>query len=186
VEGRDELCEITPVSFQGCPCSDAAGQQLCYSQIMEEIRRGRGSGGGSAASAAAGGGIRTGPQPWAAGNAQQGAGGQPGDTGSTRRGGQRGLAQGAGNLREDAGNLREEDDIACEDPKMDPTQGSLYTRCHANSEPNKHTLQVMRGRVRELHSWGAPGVMGPIRAAEGMGPVLNLGGQGPGRLMCPF
>lgn len=31
--GQHDLCELSPVPFFGAPCSDAAGQQVCFSDI---------------------------------------------------------------------------------------------------------------------------------------------------------
>lgn len=37
-DGESEVCQLKPVPFRGAPCSDAAGQQLCFKDVMRLLQ----------------------------------------------------------------------------------------------------------------------------------------------------
>ncbi|GAB4818243.1 hypothetical protein N2152v2_005289 [Parachlorella kessleri] len=119
-DGLDDVCELPPVSFQGCPCSDAAGRQFCFSDIQRSIRRG--------ASVAAGGRAA-----FNSNNSHSSSGMIGGlllGSASGPGGGLEAVLAGA------------EDAWFCEPPKEDPVQGSPYTRCFASGDPGRSMYQV--------------------------------------------
>ncbi|KAL4440207.1 hypothetical protein ABPG75_003208 [Micractinium tetrahymenae] len=110
---QERLCALPPVAFRGCPCSDAAGRQMCYADIARAIRRGR-RGAGSIAMASSASSREA--------AAEAGAGGtHSGSGGSGSR--QRRAAAVEAAAAEGA-------ELVCEQPALDGGQASLVARCH--------------------------------------------------------
>lgn len=136
--GQEQLCALQPTPFQGAPCSDAAGAQLCYSDIAAAVRRGSG---GSGSHAGNGGGSRGG------GSASRSSNGKGSSSGSTSgQGGSSSNSNGGRQLAEGAvqplpshqpaaKQALQGDLLVCEPPEFDVGQQSPYTACRWEGDP---------------------------------------------------
>lgn len=127
------------MAFRGCPCSDAAGRQFCFSDIQRMVRRGGGGSSGDGGSSSGGGGGSSGSDLNSSNHTSAGlAGGEGGglaaDAGDTHRGRHELLNMAMG--------TRGEEDVVCEEPQQDAQQASPYTRCHLATETGGHRYQV--------------------------------------------
>lgn len=128
---QEELCQLAPAAFRGAPCSDAAGGQLCFSDIAAAVRHSNISSSSN--------GIRDRSNGSSNGNSSggnsSGGNGRSLTARSPAAGRQRaGTAAGAGSAGEE---------LVCEEPRFDAGQESPYTQCRwASDPPHSRRFQV--------------------------------------------
>lgn len=122
------------MAFRGCPCSDAAGRQVCYADIAAAVRRG-GAAGGSADGSA--GGSRA--------SGLEGPGTTPAGADASESGSQQRRIGGAWAA------AAPEVQLVCEEPGFEGAQVSQYARCRHASNANAW-FQVRRREAAGLCS----------------------------------